>query len=73
MRLAKTGQIGNICQSNAILTLQEYLEDYANDDLRALGEQAIARELESIPDEKRRAKAKDFLARIRAGERDLRF
>jgi 2-iminoacetate synthase len=73
MKLAKTGQIGNVCQGNAILTLQEYLEDYADDDLRVLGEQAIARELEAIPSEKTRAKAKEYLARIRAGERDLRF
>lgn len=73
MQLAKTGQIGNVCQANAILTLQEYLEDYADDDLRVLGEQAITRELEAIPSDKTRAKAKEFLTRIRAGERDLRF
>ncbi|MHB8993633.1 MAG: [FeFe] hydrogenase H-cluster radical SAM maturase HydG [Armatimonadota bacterium] len=73
MKLAKTGQIGNVCQANAILTLQEYLEDYADDNLRVLGEQAIARELEAIPSDKTRAKAKEFLTRIRAGERDLRF
>ena len=73
MKLAKTGQIGNVCQANAILTFQEYLEDYADEALRELGEQAISRELEAIPDEQRRAKAKDFLTRIRQGERDLRF
>lgn len=73
MKLAKAGQIGNVCQANAILTLQEFLEDYADDNLRALGEQAINRELESIPNEQRRAKAKEYLARIRQGERDLRF
>lgn len=73
MQLAKAGQIGNVCQPNAILTLQEYLEDYADDELRALGEQAISRELEAIPNERTRAKAQEFLQRIRAGERDLRF
>ena len=73
MKLAKAGQIGNVCQANAILTLQEFLEDYADDNLRALGEQAITRELASIPNEQRRAKAQEYLARIRQGERDLRF
>lgn len=73
MQLAKTGQIGNICQANAILTLQEYLDDYANDELKGMGLKVIERELESIPNEQRREEAKAFLARIRAGERDLRF
>ncbi|HEX2948123.1 MAG TPA: [FeFe] hydrogenase H-cluster radical SAM maturase HydG [Armatimonadota bacterium] len=73
MRLAKTGQIGNVCQCNAILTLQEYLDDYADDELTAMGRQVIERELESIPNERRREEAKELLGRIRAGERDLRF
>ena len=73
MQLAKTGQIANVCQANAILTLQEYLEDYADEPLRALGEQAIARELEAIPSDRTREKAREYLTRIRAGERDLRF
>ncbi|MCE5198317.1 MAG: [FeFe] hydrogenase H-cluster radical SAM maturase HydG [Armatimonadota bacterium] len=73
MRLAKTGQIGNVCQANAILTLQEYIEDYADDELRDMGSQAIARELTAIPNEKVREKAEQYLERIRNGERDLRF
>ncbi len=73
MRLAKTGQIANVCQANAILTLQEYIEDYGDDELRALGEQAIARELAVIPNERTRAKATEYLALIRTGTRDLRF
>ncbi|MCE5241152.1 [FeFe] hydrogenase H-cluster radical SAM maturase HydG [bacterium] len=73
MKLAKTGQIGNVCQANAILTFQEYLEDYADEALRKLGEQAIARELESIPSDHIRTRAREFLGRIRQGERDLRF
>lgn len=73
MALAKNGQIGNICQANAILTLQEYLEDYGDEALRELGNTVIARELESIPNPDRREKAKGYLERIRAGERDLRF
>ena len=73
MRLAKTGQIANVCQPNAILTLQEYLEDYGDDELRVMGGQAIEREIESIPNPKMREKTKEYLGRIRAGERDLRF
>ncbi len=73
MRLAKTGQISNVCQGNALLTLQEYLEDYADSELRELGAQVISKELDSIPNEKARHKTEEFLARIRNGERDLRF
>lgn len=73
MQLAKTGQIANVCQANAVLTLQEYLEDYGDAELRALGEAAIARELEAIPHARTRATARAYLARIRAGDRDLRF
>lgn len=73
MRLAKTGQIANVCQGNAILTLQEYLQDYADDGLRELGEKVIAREVESIPNTAAREKTKEYIGRIRSGERDLRF
>ncbi len=73
MALAKAGQIGNVCQPNAMLTLQEYLEDYGDEELRELGDQIIERELESITSDKRRAKTAEYLQRIRSGERDLRF
>ena len=73
MKLAKAGQIGNVCQPNAILTFQEYLEDYGDADLRKLGAQTIARELAAIPNDRTRAKAQEYLTRIKAGERDLRF
>ena len=73
MRLAKTGQISNVCQANAILTLQEYLEDYADESLHELGDQVITRELQSIPSDKAREKTREMLDRIRNGERDLRF
>jgi 2-iminoacetate synthase len=73
MALAKTGQIANVCQSNAILTLQEYIEDYGDPELKRLGEDVITRELATIPNPKARAKAEEYLGRIRAGERDLRF
>ena len=73
MSLAKTGQIGNICQANAILTLQEYLEDYGDDQIRMLGEQVIEREIKSIPNEKIREKTREYLSKISAGGRDFRF
>ena len=72
MRLAKTGQIANVCQPNAMLTLQEYLEDYGDDELRVLGEQVIARELDSITNPKAREVTERYLQRIKDGERDLR-
>jgi 2-iminoacetate synthase len=73
MRLAKTGQIANVCQSNAILTMQEYIEDYGDEEIRELGSRIIERELDSIPSAAAREKAKEYVSRIRSGERDLRF
>ena len=73
MPLAKSGQIGNFCLPNALLTFEEYLTDYGDEDLRSMGQEMISREILNVPNEKRRAKAVDYLSRIRAGERDLRF
>lgn len=73
MPLAKSGQISNFCLPNALLTFEEYLSDYADAELKEMGQQMIDNEIQNVPDEKRRAEAQDFLARIRAGERDLRF
>ena len=73
MKLAKSGQIANVCQPNALLTLMEYIEDYGDEELRGLGEHRIEEELASIPNPKARAAASAYLERIKAGERDLRF
>jgi 2-iminoacetate synthase len=73
MRLAKSGQIANVCQPNAILTLQEYVEDYGDAEMREMAEAVIARELASIPNPKAKEAAESYLQRIKAGERDLRF
>lgn len=73
MKLAKTGEIQNMCQPNAILTLQEYLDDYGDDELRKMGKDIIDREMATIPNDKIRKKADEYLERIRSGERDLRF
>lgn len=73
MQLAKSGEIQNLCQPNAILTLQEYLEDYGDDELRGIGAEIIQKELATIPNDKVRQKTEEYLAKIRAGERDFRF
>ncbi|MDA3730282.1 [FeFe] hydrogenase H-cluster radical SAM maturase HydG [Niameybacter massiliensis] len=73
MRLAKTGQIGNICTPNALLTLNEYLEDYGDEKLKVIGKQVIKKQLEIIQSEKARAQAGEWIERINAGERDFRF
>ncbi|MGE4282710.1 MAG: [FeFe] hydrogenase H-cluster radical SAM maturase HydG [Clostridia bacterium] len=73
MPLAKSGQIGNCCLPNALLTFEEYLKDYADDELREIGQKMINEEIKNVPNEKQRAKAIDYLKRIRDGERDLRF
>lgn len=73
MALAKSGQIGNICQPNALLTFEEYLRDYASGELRDCGERLIAREIDEIPNEKIREATKERLNRIKDGANDLYF
>ena len=73
MKLVKSGQIANCCQPNALMTLKEYLEDYASPDTAAKGEQVIASELENIPSEKVRSIAAEHLRELRDGKRDFRF
>lgn len=73
MALCKVGQIQNCCHPNALLTLQEYLQDYASPETRKIGERLIDHEIQKVPDLKRREKALDYLEKIRNGERDFRF
>ncbi|KWX80602.1 [FeFe] hydrogenase H-cluster radical SAM maturase HydG [Paenibacillus jilunlii] len=73
MQLAKSGQIHNVCQPNSLMTFQEYLLDYADEEMRAIGEQTIRENLERIPREGVRKATQEQLKRIHAGERDLRF
>lgn len=73
MALAKAGQIGNVCQPNALLTFREFLIDYADDELIELGQKVIEKGLQDIPKEAARKAAIEKLQRIEAGERDLRF
>ena len=73
MSLCKAGQIQNCCHPNALMTLQEYLEDYASPDTKAIGEELIHREMANIPKEKVRQIALDHIKHIKMGERDFRF
>lgn len=73
MPLAKSGNIGNYCLPNALLTFEEYLKDYADDELKDMGKKMIDNEIKNVPNESQREKAMDYLNRIRNGERDLRF
>jgi 2-iminoacetate synthase len=73
MRLAKSGQIHNVCQPNALLTFKEFLLDYGDDEAKEIGEKVIHKALEEIPNEKARSVTVERLKRIENGERDLRF
>ncbi len=73
MSLVKSGQIANCCQPNALMTLKEYLEDYASPDTKAKGEALIEKELLNIPNEKVNKIARDNLVKIKEGSRDFRF
>lgn len=71
MELAKTGEIHMLCQPNALLTFQEYLEDYASSEVKAIGEEMIQKQLELISNPELRELTSQFLGRIKEGERDL--
>ena len=73
MEICKSQQIHNFCQPNAIMTLKEYLEDYASDETRAIGEKLILKEVELIENEKIRQTVKENLKKIEQGQRDFKF
>ena len=73
MALCKVGQIQNCCHPNALMTLKEYLMDYAKPDTRAVGEALIEKEIGSIPKENVREIVRKRLKLIENGERDFRF
>lgn len=73
MSLCKSGQIQNCCHPNALMTLKEYLEDYAAEDTRKVGETLIQKELSNIPKEKVREIVEKNLEEIERGQRDFRF
>jgi len=73
MNIAKKGDIHNFCHPNSLLTLQEYLTDYASENTRKIGEELIKKEEKLIPSKIRIAALKKKQKRIAAGERDLYF
>nr|WP_256445856.1 [FeFe] hydrogenase H-cluster radical SAM maturase HydG [Pseudoflavonifractor sp. MSJ-37] len=73
MSLCKSGQIQNCCLPNALMTLKEYLTDYAAPETRAVGDRVIAQQLDGIPNEKVKQIVTERLERIAHGERDFRF
>lgn len=73
MQLCKSKQIQNCCHPNALITLKEYLQDYASEATKKLGEDLILKEIENVPNEKTRMILKRNLDSVRSGERDFRF
>jgi len=71
MPLAKSGEIQNLCQPNAILTFKEFLLDYASEETRKIGEKTIEEHLEQIPNQKIRNETKKRIKKLEQGERDL--
>lgn len=71
MPLAKSGEIQNLCQPNAILTFKEFLLDYASDETRRIGEKTIIDHLNQIPNPKIRDETELRLKKLEQGERDL--
>ena len=73
MTLCKNGQIQNCCHPNALMTLKEYLEDYASAGTKTVGEALIQREIQNIPNEKVREIVRRNLVNISNGSRDFRL
>lgn len=73
MTLVKSGQIANCCQPNALMTLNEYLDDYASEDTKIKGKQVIQEEMKNIASDKVRGIVEERLKLIDDGERDFRF
>ena len=73
MSLCKAGQIQNCCHPNALMTLKEFLMDYASPKTREIGEKLIEKELMNVPKEKVREVCKENLKNIENGQRDFRF
>lgn len=73
MSLCKNGQIQNCCHPNALMTLKEYLEDYASEDTKNIGIKLIEKEIDNIPNEKVKNIVIERLGLISKGERDFRF
>ncbi len=73
MRLVKTGQIANVCQANALMTLKEYAEDYASEKTSKLALARISDEINHIPNPKVKEIVIENLHSLDDGKRDFRF
>ncbi|MFA9378065.1 MAG: [FeFe] hydrogenase H-cluster radical SAM maturase HydG [Lachnotalea sp.] len=73
MQLVKSGQITNCCQPNALMTLNEYLEDYASEDTKEKGKKVIKEQIPNIKNDKVREIAIKHLEEMSEGKRDFRF
>ena len=73
MEVCKSQQIHNFCHPNAILTLKEYLEDYASPETKKIGYELIDKETKIIENEKIRETVEKDLVKIEAGSRDFKF
>ena len=73
MSLCKSGQIQNCCHPNALMTLKEFLMDYASEDTRKIGEALIEKEIDNIGKDKVKNIVRERLIKIENGERDFRF
>ena len=74
MEICKEKQIHNFCHPNALITLKEFLEDYASPKTKEIGERLIAKELDDIESPKIiKEKTVEYLKKIEKGERDFRF
>ena len=73
MQFVKAGQIGNVCQPNAMMTLQEYLEDYASPETKEKGERIIQENLAKISRDDIRGKTAQWIEEIKSGKRDFRL
>ncbi len=73
MEICKNEQIHNFCDPNALMTLKEYIEDYASEETKNAGEKLIERELKLFNDKKLEDDLADKLNKIESGERDFRY
>ena len=73
MDICKKQQISNFCQPNAIMTLKEYLEDYASPETRTIGENLLAHEIEALKNPDMKKLVAEDLVKIEAGSRDFRL
>lgn len=73
MQLCKSGQISNCCHPNALMTLKEYIQDYANEDTKIKANTLIEKELNNISSEKVKKICQERLSLIEQGQRDFRF